>query len=145
MSGHAEASWTLPGSITVEVEGNRRILCLRGDVDSAAVTRFRNGYGRDLPLIDAIDAGAVSFISSTGLAVMLRSSEVAMAAGRQRPVLRSASHITERVLHLAGLDAAFPRSTAASPGDDRTAASANDDPTAASESNDPAGARPTEP
>ena len=122
MGGHAEAPWTLPGSITVEVDGNRRILCLRGDIDSAVVTRFRTAYGRDLPLIDVIDAGDVSFISSTGLAVMLRCSEVAMAAGRPRPMLRSASHMTERVLHLAGLDAAFPRSDPAPARDDPASA-----------------------
>jgi anti-anti-sigma factor len=85
------------------------------------VARFRNAYGRELPVIDVIDAGAVSFMSSTGLAVMLRCSDAAVAAGRERPVLRSASHMTERVLRLAGLDTVFPR---------RAAASASDDPAA---------------
>ena len=104
MTRHVDSSWALPGSITVEVEGGLRVLCLRGDIDSAVVTRFRNQYGRDLPLVDTFDAGAVSFISSTGLAVLLRCSEGAVAAGRERPVLRAASPVTERVLHLAGLD-----------------------------------------
>ena len=115
MSAHAEPPMTLPGSITVEVDGNRRILCLRGDIDSAVVTRFRNEHGREFPVVDVIDAGAVSFISSTGLAVMLRCSDAAVAAGHERPVLGSASHMTERVLQLAGLDASFPRRPAGSP------------------------------
>jgi anti-anti-sigma factor len=109
MSRHIQPSWTLAGSITVEVEGDRRILCLRGDIDSAVVERFKDEHGRDLPIVDAIDAGAVSFISSTGLAVMLRCSEATVAAGRERPVLRSASQATNRVLELSGLDSALLR------------------------------------
>jgi anti-anti-sigma factor len=109
MTRHVEPPWTLPGSITVEVEGDRRVLCLRGDIDSAVVTRFRNRYGRNLPAVDSFDAGEVSFISSTGLAVLLRCSEAAVAAGRERPMLRAASHVTERVIHLAGLDSALLR------------------------------------
>jgi anti-anti-sigma factor len=109
MSRHVEQDAALPGSITVEDEGGRRVLCLRGDIDSAVVARFRNAHGRGWPDIDSIDAGAVSFISSTGLAVMLRCSDAAVAAGRQRPVLRSASSVTKRVLQLAGLDSALLR------------------------------------
>jgi anti-anti-sigma factor len=93
-----------PGSITVESEGDRRILHLRGDVDSAVVARFAEEQGRELPAIDAIDAGAVSFLSSTGIAVLVRFAEAALAAGRDPPALRSASPVTMRVLDLAGLD-----------------------------------------
>jgi anti-anti-sigma factor len=109
MSQYVEPPGTPAGSITVEIEGNRRVLCLRGDVDSAVVARFRNEYGPKPPAVDAIDAGAVSFISSTGLAIMLRCSDAAVAAGRERPVLRSASHVMERVLRLAGLDSVLLR------------------------------------
>jgi anti-anti-sigma factor len=109
MSRHVDRTAFLAGSITVEIEGDRRILCLRGDIDSAVVSRFKNEHGRAWPAIDSIDAEAVSFISSTGLAVMLRCSEAAVAAGRGRPVLRSASHATNRLLQLAGLDTTLLR------------------------------------
>ncbi|MBJ7452060.1 MAG: STAS domain-containing protein [Blastococcus sp.] len=104
MSRHIESGSALPGLITVEAEGDRRILCLRGDIDSAVVARFNRVQGRELPIVDAIDAGDVSFLSSTGIAVLLRFSEAAVAAGRDRPALRSASPVTTRVLELAGLD-----------------------------------------
>lgn len=104
MSRHSEGGPVLPGSMTVEAEGNRRILVLRGDIDSAVVARFTRAQGRELPAVDAIDAGDVSFLSSTGIAVLLRCSEAAVAAGRERPAFRSASPVTTRVLELAGLD-----------------------------------------
>jgi anti-anti-sigma factor len=105
MSRHIEGGSDVPGSITVETEGDRRILRLRGDVDSAVVARFTESQGRQPPAVDAIDAGAVTFLSSTGLALLVRCSEAAVAAGRERPVLRSASRVAKRVLELAGLDA----------------------------------------
>lgn len=104
MSRHIEGGPALPGLITVEAEGDRRILVLRGDIDSAVVAKFTKNQGRELPAIDAIDAEAVSFLSSTGIAVLLRISEAAVAAGRDRPAFRSASPVTTRVLDLAGLD-----------------------------------------
>ena len=104
MSRHTEGGSDLPGSITVEAEGDRRILFLRGDIDAAVVARFTKGQGREPPAVDAIDAGAVTFLSSRGIAVLLRCSEAAVAAGRDRPALRSASRVTTRVLDLAGLD-----------------------------------------
>jgi anti-anti-sigma regulatory factor len=97
------------GSITIEPEGpGRRVLCLRGDVDTAVATHFTRSQGRDRVAVDAIDAGAVSFICSSGLALLLLCVEASLAAGR-RPVLRAASHQVERALRLAGIDSVFPR------------------------------------
>ena len=45
MSRHTEGGSDLPGSITVEAEGDRRILFLRGDID-AAVVQVRSLGGR---------------------------------------------------------------------------------------------------
>ena len=59
-------------------------------------------------MVDAIDAGGVTFISSSGLALMLLCVEASVAAGR-RPVLRAASHQVDRALQLAGIDSVFPR------------------------------------
>jgi len=97
------------GSVTIEREGaERQVLCLRGDVDTAVAAGFTHSQGRDRVAVDAIDAGAVSFISSSGLALMLVCVEVSLAAGRH-PVLRAASHAVDRALRLAGIDSLFPR------------------------------------
>ena len=104
MSRHSEGGPDLPGSITVEADGDRRILVLRGDIDSAVVARFSKDQGRELAAIDAIDAGDVSFLSSTGIAVLVRFEEAALAAGRNPQALRNAAPVTIRVLDLAGLD-----------------------------------------
>ena len=97
------------GSITIEHEGaDRKVLCLSGDVDTEVATGFTRSQGRDRVAVDAIDAGAVSFVSSSGLALMLVCVEVSLAAGR-RPVLRAASRAVDRALQLAGIDSLFPR------------------------------------
>ena len=101
------------GAITIEQDGaDRRVLCLRGDVDTAVATRFATSQGRGRVAVDAIDAGGVTFISSSGLALLLLCAEASVAAGR-RPVLRAASRPVDRALQLAGIGAVFPR-----PGDD---------------------------
>jgi anti-anti-sigma factor len=84
------------------------VLCLRGDVDTAVATRFTSAQGRERVVVDAIDAGGVTFISSSGIALMLLCAEASLAAGR-RLVLRAASHQVDRALQLAGIDTVFPR------------------------------------
>jgi anti-anti-sigma regulatory factor len=97
------------GSITVEHEGaDRRVLCLRGDVDTAVATRFTSSQGRGRVSVDAIDAGGVTFISSSGLALMLLCVEASLAAGRH-PMLRASSRQVDRALRMAGIDGVFPR------------------------------------
>ena len=106
----AEQSMRPPaGTISVEREGpDHRVLCLRGEVDTAVATRFANAQRRDRVVVDAIDAGAVTFICSSGLALMLMCAEASVTAGRH-PVLRAASHQVDRALQLAGIDTLFPR------------------------------------
>jgi len=97
------------GAITIEQDGDgRRVLCLTGDVDTAVATRFSTSQGRERVPVDAIDAGDVTFISSSGLALLLLCAEASVAAGRH-PVLRAASHQVDRALQLAGIDSVFPR------------------------------------
>src|SRR4051812_3972189 len=97
----------LPGSMSIEHEGDRRVLHLRGDVDTAVAERFKAQHGR-APVVDAIDAAEVPFMSPPALAVLLRCSEASLAAGR-RPVLRASSPAVERLLKLSGLDGAIAR------------------------------------
>ena len=110
MSAHPGGSETSPGSLAVEQEPTGgRVLRLQGDVDSAVVARFRDEQGREPVVVDAIDAGEVSFICSCALAVMVMAVEASAAAGRA-PVLRSASHPVDRVLALSGMSSLFARS-----------------------------------
>ena len=96
------------GSITIEFEeADRRVLCLRGDVDTDVATRFAIAQGRER-VVDAIDAGAVTFISSSGLALLLNCVEASLAAGRS-PTLRAASSQVDRALRMAGIDSVFRR------------------------------------
>jgi anti-anti-sigma factor len=97
------------GAITIEREGaDRRVLCLTGDVDTAVATRFTSSQGRERVVVDAIDAAGVTFISSSGIALMLLCAEASVAAGR-RLVLRASSRQVDRALQLAGIEGIFPR------------------------------------
>ena len=103
------------GAITVERQGaDRWVLCLSGDVDTAVATRFTSARKRERVVVDAIDAGGVTFISSSGIALMLLCIEASVAAGR-RPVLIAASHPVDRALQLAGIEGVFPRPAPGAP------------------------------
>ena len=97
------------GTITIEREATDRwVLCLRGDVDTAVATHFTSSQGRQRVVVDAIDAADVTFISSSGVALMLLCIEASIAAGRH-PVLRAASRPVDRALQLSGIETVFPR------------------------------------
>jgi anti-anti-sigma factor len=115
MSPHPGRLRPFPGSLTIEHEpGGKRVLYLSGDVDSATVAEFEARQGRLPVVVDALDAGAVSFLGSAGLAVMVRYAEAAAAAGRA-PVLRAASGQVDRLLSVAGMGTYFVRSGANHP------------------------------
>jgi anti-anti-sigma factor len=105
---HPEFVGQLPGSIAVEDEGDRRVLILRGELDAAVVSSFQATQRAEPVVVDAIDAAAVTFMSSTGVAVMLLSVEASRAAGRS-PVLRASSHVVDRLLRMSGIDDVFRR------------------------------------
>jgi anti-anti-sigma factor len=97
------------GAITIEPEGpDRRVLCLRGDVDTAVATQFTTSQRRERVVVDAIDAADVTFMSSSALALLLTCVEASVAAGHH-PVLRAASHQVDRALRLAGIESVFAR------------------------------------
>jgi anti-anti-sigma factor len=105
---HAGMTEPPPGSIAVEEEDGRRVLILRGDLDAEVVARFQAAQRPEPVVVDAIDAAAVTFISSTGVAVMLLCVEASHAAGRS-PVLRASSHVVDRILRMSGIERLFPR------------------------------------
>ena len=105
---HPDIPVPLPGSIAIEDEGDRRVLFLRGDLDGAVVASFKAAQRPEPVVVDAIDAGEVTFISSTGVAVMLLSVEASLAGGRS-PVLRASSHVVDRLLRMSGIHDVFRR------------------------------------
>ena len=93
----------LPGSIAIEDEGDRRVLVLRGDLDAAVVASFEAAQRPEPVVVDAIDAAEVTFISSRGVAVMVLAVDASLAAGRF-PVLRTSTHVVDRMLRMSGVD-----------------------------------------
>jgi anti-anti-sigma factor len=109
VDSHAGRVRPLPGSLTIErAPDSPGVLRLVGDIDSAVVAEFEGRQGRRPVVVGAIDAGAVTFLGSAGLAVMVRYAEAAAGVGRL-PVLRAASAPVDRLLRAAGLEDYFPR------------------------------------
>ena len=73
-----------------------RALCLAGEVDADAVEAFLDRYGREPTRIDRIDAGSVTALSSSGLALLREHLAAAQWAGR--PVTVVAGPVVERLL-----------------------------------------------
>lgn len=116
MSPYPVREHPFPGSVTIEHEaGGRRVLCLSGHVDSATVAEYEKRQGRFPVVVDAIDARTVSFLSSAGLALMVRCCAEAAATVGRRPVLRGASAPVNRLLRAAGIEGYFPRPEAMPP------------------------------
>jgi ABC-type transporter Mla MlaB component len=58
------------------------VLCLAGEVDSAAVVDFVRRYGREPVRVAEIDAGSVTALSPSGLEILLDHLAVAERSGR---------------------------------------------------------------
>jgi anti-anti-sigma factor len=96
----------LPGAVTLQREPDGLVLGLTGEVDAAVVGNFTADPAHQPVPVAAIDAGAVTFISSAGVALMLRWAQAASTDGR--PVLlRRSARCVDRVLQQMGLDAQF--------------------------------------
>lgn len=98
----------LPGSITVEREGVRWLLHLRGEIDRCVIDDFQRTYGARSVAVDVSNTGDVTFMGASGLSFMLRcrkdSTEVGRAAALSQP-----SRCVERLLGLVGLENTFQR------------------------------------
>jgi anti-anti-sigma regulatory factor len=96
----------LPGAVTLQREPGGLVLRLTGEVDAAVVARFTADPDHQPVPVAAIDAGAVTFISSAGVALMLLWAQAPSTGGR--PVLlRRSARCVDRVLQQMGLDAQF--------------------------------------
>jgi anti-anti-sigma regulatory factor len=103
---HASDPLRLPGAVALERQPDGLVLCLTGEVDAAVVARYTAGPDHEPVPVAAIDAGAVTFISSAGVALMLRWAQAASTDGR--PVLlRRSARCVDRVLQQMGLHAQF--------------------------------------
>jgi anti-anti-sigma factor len=91
-----------PGSITIEFEGAERVLRLVGEIDVAVVQAFEAAGTARPGTVDAIDAGAVTFIDAAGVGLVLRWRLESEARGRP-VVLRRSSRPVDRLLALAGI------------------------------------------
>jgi ABC-type transporter Mla MlaB component len=73
-----------------------RTLCLAGAIDERAVEAYLQRYGREPARIDRVDAGSVTSLSPSGLALLREHLEAAQWAGR--PVAVSCAPLVERLL-----------------------------------------------
>lgn len=104
----SDVAWRLAGSITIEREAGQTVLCLAGEVDGAVVEQFEHASGERLPPVDVVDAGAATFLSSSGVRLLIRVRQES--AARSRTVLlRTASPQVERVLRMARVLETFRR------------------------------------
>jgi hypothetical protein len=76
------------------------VLCLAGEVDSAAVASFVARYGREPARVPAVDAGSVTGLSPSALELLIDHLEAAALAGR--PVALRRSPLVARLLTAAG-------------------------------------------
>jgi anti-anti-sigma factor len=101
-----QVTWGLPGSVVVQREGEQQVLCLAGEIDLAVAEEFEHLDRSGAVVVDAIDAGAVTFLASAGVRLMLRIREQSRGQGRPA-VLRQSSPSMDRILELTGLGAIF--------------------------------------
>ena len=69
---HASDPLRLPGAVTLQGEADELVLCLTGEVDAAVVDHFTAAPAHQPVPVTAIDAGAVTSMSSAGVALTLR-------------------------------------------------------------------------
>ena len=94
------------GCITVGWEGDRQVLRLAGDIDTDAVLAFEQSGMSDGRVITVVDLTEVTFLSSTGVAFVIRQTQPARNQGHL-PVLRGLTHSARRILQLTGTSALF--------------------------------------
>ena len=86
-------------------DAGETVLRLTGEIDAAVVAAYEDEHGAQPEPIDAVDAEAVTYISSRGIAFLLQWADAAPNA----PVLRRSSRQLDRMLQLSGLTEVFQR------------------------------------
>lgn len=94
------------GCITMDREGDTQVLRLVGDIDTDAVNAFEQSGVSGGRVIDVVDLEGVTFLSSTGIALLVRQTQLARDRG-DLPVLRGLTDRARRLLHITGTTALF--------------------------------------
>jgi anti-anti-sigma factor len=98
-----------PFRVTTEVVGTNAVIAVRGEVDIASASALRDALlallTGDVPEL-TVDGSGVTFIDSSGLAVLLMASRRWGETGK-RIVLRSPSKTLARIVDLTGVRRAF--------------------------------------
>ncbi len=94
------------GCITMAWEGDTPLLRLVGDIDTDAVVAFEQSGASDGPVICIVDLKEVTFLSSTGIALLIRQTQPARDRG-DLPVLRGLTDPARRLLQITGTTALF--------------------------------------
>ena len=102
------------GCITMDREGDTQVLRLVGDIDTDAVIAFEQSGEADGRVISVVDLKEVTFLSSTGIALLIRQTQPARDRG-DLPVLRGLTDPVRRILQLTGTMALFHAASLPSP------------------------------
>ncbi len=94
------------GCITIGLEGDTQVLRLVGDIDTDAVIAFEQSGVSDGRAISVIDLEKVTFLSSTGIALLIRQTQPARHRG-DLPVLRGLTDQARRILQITGTTTLF--------------------------------------
>jgi anti-anti-sigma factor len=104
MSGpHADHA---PGCIAVVDEDGVSVLCLHGEIDSAAVAAWDEQAALTGTPPCVIDASDVTFLDARGLRLLVRETRAAQGSGC-RPVLRRPTRVVRRVIDVTGTEELF--------------------------------------
>ncbi len=82
-------------------EGGTQVLRLVGDIDTEAVTAFEQSGVSDGRVVNVVDLEEVTFLSSTGVSLLIRQTQPARDRG-ELPVLRGLTHPARRILQITG-------------------------------------------
>src|SRR3954447_24478429 len=88
------------GRITVERDGDGQVLRLTGDIDAATVDAYEQPP-LDASVISTVDLTGVDFLSSSGVALLIRQTKPARDRGHL-PALRGLNRRAQRILQLTG-------------------------------------------
>ncbi len=94
------------GCITMGWEGDTQVLRLVGDIDTDAVIAFEQSGVSDGRVISVVDLEEVTFLSSTGISLLIRQTQPARDRG-DLPVLRGLTDPARRILQITGTTALF--------------------------------------
>lgn len=89
------------GCITMGSEGDTQVLQMVGDIDTDAVIAFEQSGVSDGRVISVVELKEVTFLSSTGIALLIRQTQTARDRG-DLPVLRGLTDRARRLLQITG-------------------------------------------